>query len=232
MKKAQKMKVRLGILAVTAALSLGSIPAGTRALFGQNSQNPDDARRNQDPGAQGQDSRRDQNRADDSDTVTLPSGYVIPVRLADDVNSNHDKPGDLFTGTVDPSVLVRDHVVIPRGTEAHIRMVEAKKGGHIKGKAKIRLELVSLIMNGERLGVDSNAPSKEKGSGSAKISAEKQKGPQGAGVMVNPAAAAGPVIAAFSAAKVDVKPGSRIQFTLESPFTFEPPPVNTSAQQQ
>jgi hypothetical protein len=231
MKKARKMKVGLGILAVTAALSLGSIPAGTRALFGQNSQDTDDARRNQDPGAQDRDSRRDQTSAD-ADTVTLPSGYIIPVRLADDVNSNHDKPGALFTGTVDPSVLVRDHVVIPRGTEAHIRMVEAKKGGHIKGKAKIRLELVSLIMNGERLGVDSNAPSKEKGSGSAKISAEKQKGPQGAGVMVNPGAAAGPVIAAFSAAKVDVKPGSRIQFTLESPFTFEPPPVNTSAQQQ
>src|ERR1041385_9556641 len=60
---------------------------------------------------------------------TLPSGYVIPVRLADEVNSSHDKAGELFTGTVDPSVLINNHVVIPRGTEAHIRMVEAKKGG-------------------------------------------------------------------------------------------------------
>ena len=227
-----KIKMQIGILA-TAALSLGLIP-GTRAFAGQNSQNRYDARKNQGSGPQDRDAQQDRTSADtDSDKVTLPSGYVIPVRLADEVNSNHDKAGDLFTGTVDPSVLVHDQVVIPRGTEAHIRMVEGKKGGHVKGKAKVRLELVSLIMNGERLGVDTNAPKKEKSSKSAKASEEVKKGPQGAGVMTgNPEAAAAPVIAAFSAAKVDVKPGSRIQFKLESPFTFEPPPVSTSAQQQ
>jgi hypothetical protein len=228
-----KIKTQLGILA-TAALSLGLIP-GTRAFAGQNSQNRYDARKNQGPGTQDRDAQQDRDRSadTDSDKVTLPSGYVIPVRLADEVNSSHDKAGDLFTGTVDPSVLVHDQVVIPRGTEAHIRMVEAKKGGHVKGKAKVRLELVSLIMNGERLGVDTNAPKKEKSSKSAKASEEVKKGPQGASVMTgSPGAAAAPVIAAFSAAKVDVKPGSRIQFTLESPFTFEPPAANSSAQQQ
>lgn len=234
MEKSRNMQVRLGILAAAVVVCLGFMP-GARALFGQNSQNRDDARRNQVANAQDRDSqdRSNANSADDEGTVTLPSGYVIPVRLADEVNSNHDKAGDLFTGTVDPSVLVHDHVVIPRGTEAHIRMVEDKKGGHLHGKAKVRLELVSLIINGERLGVDTNAPKKEKSSGSAKASAEAKKGPQGAGAATgNPGAVAGPVIAAFSAAKVDVKPGSRIQFTLESPFTFEPPPLSALALQR
>jgi hypothetical protein len=234
MRTTGKIRMRMGILA-SAALCLALIP-GPGTVAGQNSGNQDDARKNQDSGTQGRDAQQDWDRTStdtDSDAVTLPSGYVIPVRLADEVNSSHDKAGDLFTGTVDPSVLVHDHVVIPRGTEAHIRMVEDKKGGHLHGKAKVRLELVSLIINGERLGVDTNAPKKEKSSKSAKSSEEVKKGPQGAGLMTgNPGAAAGPVIAAFSAAKVDVKPGSRIQFTLESPFTFEPPPVNTSAQQQ
>ena len=36
---------------------------------------------------------------------------------------------------------------------------------------------------------------------------------------------------AILAAEIDVKPGSRIQFTLESPFTFEPPQVNAARQQ-
>ena len=227
-----KISMRMGILAA-AALCLALIP-GAGTFAGQDSKNRDDARKNQDSGTQDRDAQQDRDRTStDSDTVTLPSGYVIPVRLADEVNSSHDKAGDLFTGTVDPSVLVHDHVVIPRGTEAHIRMVEDKKGGHLHGKAKVRLELVSLIINGERLGVDTNAPKKEKSSKSAKASEEAKKGPQGAGVMTgNPGAVAGPVIAAFSAAKVDVKPGSRIQFTLESPFTFEPPPNNSSALQQ
>jgi hypothetical protein len=160
--------------------------------------------------------------------ITLPSGSVIPVRIADEVNSSHDKAGELYTGTVDPSVLIRDHVVIPRGTEAHIRAVEIKKGGHLHGKAKVRLELVSLIMNGERLGVETDARSKKEGTAHAKASAEAREGPEGAGVMTgNPGAVAGPVIAAFSAAKVDVKPGSRIEFMLEAPFTFQPPPIQS-----
>ena len=236
MRAMEKFGMRMAIL-VAAALCLALIP-GTGTFAGQNSKSRDDARKNQASGTQDGDAQqgREQTGTDtdsDSDTVTLPNGYIIPIRLADEVNSNHDKAGDLFTGTVDPSVLVHDHVVIPRGTEAHIRMVEDKKGGHLHGKAKVRLELVSLIINGERLGVDTNAPQKEKSSKSAKSSEAVKKGPQGAGVMTgNPGAAAGPVIAAFSAAKVDVKPGSRIQFTLESPFTFEPPPVNSSAQQQ
>jgi hypothetical protein len=236
MQEIRKMQMHQRRLATAAMLCLGVIPAVACALFGQNSQNRDDARTNQDASAQDRDSRQDRSTAnspEESDTVTLPAGYVIPVRLADKVNSNHDKAGDLFTGTVDPSVLVHDQVVIPRGTEAHIRMAEAKKGGHVHGKAKVRLELVSLIMNGERLGVDTNAPKKEKRSGSAKASAEAKKGPQGAGVMAgNPGAVAGPVIAAFAAAKVEVKPGSRIEFTLESPFTFEPPPPNSARQQE
>lgn len=160
----------------------------------------------------------------DKDLVTLSSGSVIPVRLSDEVNSSHDKAGELYTGTVDPSVLIQDHVVIPRGTEAHIRAVEVKKGGHLHGKARVRLELVSLIMNGERLGVETNQPSKKEGTAHAKASAEAKKGPEGAGVMTgNPGAVAGPVIAAFSAAKVDVKAGNRIEFTLEAPFTFQRP---------
>jgi hypothetical protein len=173
--------------------------------------------------------RRDRT-PDDEDLITLPSGSLIHVRLSDEVNSNHDKAGALYTGTVDPSVLVHDHVVIPRGTEAHIRLVEVKKGGHLHGKAKVRLELVSLIMNGERLEVETDQPSKKEGAAHAKASAEARKAPDGAsGTMTsNPAAFAGPVIAAFSAAKVDVKPGSRIEFTLEAPFTFQPPPVQTN----
>ena len=190
----------------------------------------------QEPASQDRDKPRDEYRDDRSDRsrnssgeedlITLPTGSTIPVRIADEVNSSHGKAGELYTGTVDPSVLIHDRVVIPRGTEAHVRLVEVKKGGHLHGKAKVRLELVSLIMNGERLGVESDQPSKKEGSAHAKVSAEARKGPEGAGVMSgNPGAVAGPVIAAFSAAKVDVKPGSRIEFTLESPFSFQPPPI-------
>jgi hypothetical protein len=172
-------------------------------------------------------------RSPQEDLVTLPSGSVIHIRLADEVNSGHDQAGELYTGTVDPSVLINDHVVIPRGTEAHIRLVDVKKGGHFHGKAKVRLELVSLIINGERLGVETNQPSKDEGAAHAKASAAAKKSPEGAGGAMggNPGAVAVPILAALSAAKVDVKPGSRLDFTLEEPFTFRPwPPQAQNAQ--
>jgi hypothetical protein len=237
------------LVALTAAaISFGAVQSKAGTVCGKNLQDPQNEPRpaNQDPQAGDRDRDRDTDRDGERDKerdshqnpqnpsdyqpISLPEGTVIPVRLADDVNSSHDKEGVMFTGTVDPSVLIHDIVVIPRGTEAHIRMVEGKKGGHIKGKAKVRLELVSLIMNGQRLGVDSNAPSKEKGAASAKGSAVAKKSEHGGGSVLagDPGAVAGPIIAAFSAAKVEVKAGSRIEFQLESPFTFEKPAINNN----
>jgi hypothetical protein len=168
--------------------------------------------------------------ADDQPVITLPAGSVIEVRVADSVDSKHGQTGELLTGSVDPSVLVDNAVVIPRGTEAHIRLADEKKGGHIKGKAKITLELVSLIINGEQLRVRTNPETKSQGAADAKGSALKKRAQSGGSSLPGEpvTAAAGPVIAVFTAANAEVKAGSRIQFRLERPFTFEKPPVVAS----
>ena len=163
---------------------------------------------------------------DDSDRITLTPGMVISVRIADKVDSSHEHTGDLLTGIVDPSLIVNDRVLIPRGTEAHVRMVEDKKGGHLHGKAEVRLELIGLVMNGQKLEVESDAYKKEKGAVAAKVEAAA---PSSAGAGANmatgsdPGAAASPVIAVFRAAKVEFAPGKRIEFTLTAPFTFDKP---------
>lgn len=160
------------------------------------------------------------------EVITLPEGFTIPVRITDEINSKHAHTGEMYSGSVDPSVLVNDAVVIPRGTEAHIRMNHLEKGGHVHGDAKVSLELVSLIINGRRLEVESNELTKKKSAASTKAEAVAKKAPSGADTVAGePAGAALPIIAAFSAAKVQVKPGSRIEFHLEAPFTFRKPPV-------
>jgi hypothetical protein len=202
-------------------------------------QNSDEARRDEDARRQNGDdrARSDERRSgapEEGETVTLPPDTIISVRIADEINSTKNRTGDMFTGIVDPSVMIHDNVVIPRGTEAHVRMAEGKKGGHIHGKAQVSLELVSLIVNGRRLEVESDAKKNDKGALAAKGKAEKQSA-EHMGSATGPAgpagAAAGPVIAVFSAAKVEVKPNTRVEFTLAEPFTFEKPPV-TNAQQQ
>jgi len=166
------------------------------------------------------------------EVITLPEGFAIPVRITDEINSKHAHTGEMYSGSVDPSVLVNDVVVIPRGTEAHIRMSHLKKGGHVHGDAKVSLELVSLIINGRRLEVESSELTKKKGTLEAKGDAVIKKAPSGGNTVAGePVGAALPIIAAFSAAKIQVKPGSRVQFKLEAPFTFRKPPVTAGTYQ-
>ncbi len=171
----------------------------------------------------------------EGERITLPPDSKISVRIADEINSSKNHTGDMFTGIVDPSVLVHDQVVIPRGTEAHVRMAEAKKGGHVHGEAKVSLELVSLVVNGHRLEVDSDIKTNDKGAMAAKAKAEKNSAGH-MGSATGPAgpagAAAGPVIAVFAAPKVEVKPNTRLEFTLAEPFSFEKPPVTGVSQSQ
>jgi len=162
-------------------------------------------------------------------SVTLPAGSTISVRIADEIRSNHDHPGDMFVGSVDPSVMVDNHVVIPRGTEAHVQLVDDKKGGHFHGKAEVELQLETLVLNGEGAHVDADTVDKKKGVLSSKATAEIKPGAAGAAEVaanVNPVGAVAlGGIAAFKSAKVDIKKGTRIPFTLSGPFTFNPPPV-------
>lgn len=87
-----------------------------------------------------------------------------------------------------------------------------KKGGRIHAHAEVRLELTSLIMNGRRLEVDSSSFDKKKGVLAAKVKAEAEpsaKATAGAALAGNPSEVGGPVIAAFSAAKVVHRRGAR-----------------------
>jgi hypothetical protein len=200
-------------------------------------QNPDDTRRDDTRRAY-DDRGRDERRSDapaEGDRVTLPPDSIISVRIADEISSNKNHTGDIFTGIVDPSVLMHDNVVIPRGTEAHVRMAEDKKGGHIHGKAEVRLELISLVVNGRRLGVQSDPEVRGQGAGAAKAKAEAKSGEHlgSASSIAGPVgSAAGPVIAVFAAAKVEMKANTRVEFILAEPFTFARAPVTDAPPNQ
>jgi len=198
-------------------LALGLAPLWLLAVHQMSGQNT----------AHPQASRDQPSSSDAPDTITLPEGTIISVRIADKINSSHNQAGDIFIGTVDPSVLVDSHVVIPRGTEAHLRMVEDKKGGRFHGNAKVEVELISLVIDGKKIDADSDVMKKKKGALSAKSAAVIRPGAVGAGevaVSVNPiGAVALGGIAVLKAAKVEMKPGSRIAFTLASPLALDCP---------
>jgi hypothetical protein len=171
-------------------------------------------------------------RSSERSDVTLPSGTVISVRVTDDVDSHKNHVGELITGSVDPSVLIDDHVVIPRGTEAHMRLTEDEKGGRLLGKASVRLELVALVIHQEKVDVNTNDYEKSQSALSSKLKDEaKASGNAGASAAVSATpegGAVGPIIAIFRSAKIELHSGTRIPFTLTTPFVVEehnPPPA-------
>ncbi len=165
----------------------------------------------------------------------MQTGTTISVRIADEVNSNHNHSGDLLTGIVDPSVFVDDHVVIPRGTEAHVRLVEDRKGHPLHGKAEVRLELIGLVLHQDRLDVDSDEHVKKQSALDAKLKgtgkASAAGGTSAATSATPEGGAVGPILAVFRPAKIDMPAGTRIAFKLTNAFTFDQPDEPPAAQQ-
>ena len=67
--------------------------------------------------------------------------------------------------------MYNDRVVIPRVTEARVRLVENKKGGHAYGKPEVQLEPTGRVMNGQEPEVVSDAYQKDQEVLAAKVKA-------------------------------------------------------------
>lgn len=64
--------------------------------------------------------------------LTLPESTVVEIVLADTVQTNENKVGDLFTGTVAKAVAIDGRVVIPEGAKAKLEITNLVKGGTLK----------------------------------------------------------------------------------------------------
>src|SRR5258708_8444492 len=83
-------------------------------------------------------------------TVTVPSGKVLTVRLADEVGSKVSQPGQTFGGTLARPVDVNGEVAIPAGARVEGVVVDAKPLGRFAGGALLELQLNSVQVNGEQ----------------------------------------------------------------------------------
>jgi hypothetical protein len=81
--------------------------------------------------------------------LAIPAGTELPVRLSTTLDSGKNKKGDRFVAFLDQDLLVNGLIVAPRGSTVHGRLVDAKKAGRMKGKAKLVLELTDLEIEGK-----------------------------------------------------------------------------------
>ena len=83
----------------------------------------------------------------------LASGTEISIRLVDSIDSERDKAGDEFRATLEDPITIGNDVVVPKGTDARVRLTEDKASGKFTGKAELTIQLLSLVVNGKTVPV-------------------------------------------------------------------------------
>jgi serine/threonine-protein kinase len=78
----------------------------------------------------------------------IPAGTAVTIRTVGPIESGKSRPGQKYSASVDTPVLVGGNVVVPRGADAQLEVVDAADSGHFKGRAKLELRLVALSVRG------------------------------------------------------------------------------------
>jgi len=78
--------------------------------------------------------------------LQVPTGTVLPLVLHNAISTRSAKAGDpVFLETIFP-ILINGKITIPAGSYVSGEVTEAKRAGHVKGRAEIRIRLDNLIL--------------------------------------------------------------------------------------
>ncbi len=86
-------------------------------------------------------------------TIKIPAGTVITVRLGETLSSKSSSAGQGFSATVAEPVVVDGKSVIEKGAAARGSVVDAKSMGHFKGGALLEVRLNSVSIHGRETSV-------------------------------------------------------------------------------
>jgi len=170
--------------------------------------------------------------------VTLATGTVLPIRLAEALDTKTIQTNDVFHGTVAQNVMSQGVVVIPQGAPVLGRVVEAREAAHFKGNAYLAIQLTQVSTYRQKIGLDTDTFSQAE-AGRGKNTAEKAGGGALLGALVGALAGggkgaaigaiagggAGAGVNAVTRGKQVVLPSeSIVSFHLQSPIVVTVPP--------
>jgi len=179
-------------------------------------------------------------------TVSIPEGTIVTVRTIDSVDSNASRPGQSFRASLDAPIVVGDTVVIPKGLNVNLKIVDASSAGKFKGRSELTVSLDSFTYQGRTYQIASSDV-QEKGGSRGKRSAEVigggavlgaiigglAGGGKGAAIGAGAGAAGGTAVQALThGQQVKIPSETRLDFTLHDPVnvTYSPRKSSYSSQ--
>lgn len=147
------------------------------------------------------------------ETITIPKGAVLKVRLSQAIDAAASREGDPFTATLDNPVLNGIHVAIPKGTLFTGRLVAVERAGRLRGRAALGLTLETFELDGATYKV-----------ATAEVSQEGVEGERGRGGLIGGVAKVGSAVGAIAGGagrrNVRLPAGTLLLFTLEGPLAL------------
>jgi len=165
--------------------------------------------------------------------ISVPSGTIVRVQTIDRIDSSRNQAGDEFAATVEAPVVAGDHVVIPRYSDARLRLVDARTAGRLTGRSELQVELVSLTVGEVSYPVQSSVHEQQGSSRSTRTAQTVGGGAvlgallgaiagHGKGAAIGAAVGAGTgtaVQAVTHGEQVKIPPETKLDFTLRAPLT-------------
>ena len=96
--------------------------------------------------------------------VELPQGTNLVVRMIDGVDSEVNRIGQTFAASLDEPVMLNGETVIPRGADVVVKLTDARESGKLAGRSELKLDLVSVVVNGKMVDVNTETVSRESSS--------------------------------------------------------------------
>ena len=111
-------------------------------------------------------SARGRGEAPEAQSMVVPAGTSLTVRLGEALGSKISSPGQSFSATLANPIEVGGAVVIPAGAAVEGTVVDAKPLGKFKGGASLDITLSSITVNGRPRAIETSSVLRaEKGKG-------------------------------------------------------------------
>jgi hypothetical protein len=161
--------------------------------------------------------------------VTIPANTLIAVRTVDSVDSRTDQVGQTFRATIDSDIIVDDDVVVPRNSDAYLKLIQVSSAGELRGKSELRLQLERIVIGKKSYNIESTVversaaaegpkTARDIGIGAAigAVIGAITGGGKGAAIGAGAGAGAGATVAAITKGEQVLVPSeTRLEFRLE-----------------